>query len=138
MGRTILLYAVGLGAAAIALHWLEFRYLARAFPLETYLALVASAFVALGIWVGRRLTPRRVASGPFARNHAAVHSLGLSPREMEILEALVLGDSNKELARRLAISPNTVKTHLARVYEKLGVSRRVQAIEKARELALIP
>ena len=138
VARTILLYAGAIGLAAIGLHWLEYRYLARSVPFEIYVALIALAFAALGTWVGVRLTPRRAPSGPFVRNDAAARSLGLSPREMEILAALALGDSNKELARRLAISPNTVKTHVARIYEKLGTSRRVQAIEKARQLALIP
>lgn len=138
MARTIILYALALGLAATALNWLEYRYLVRAFSTEIYIALIAVAFVALGIWTGSRLTPRRAPEGPFQRNEAAIRSLGLSPRECEILEALASGESNKELARRLGISPNTVKTHLARVYDKLGVQRRVQAIEAARELALIP
>ncbi|WP_166040637.1 LuxR C-terminal-related transcriptional regulator [Sphingosinicella sp. YJ22] len=138
MARTIILYAVALALAVALLNWLEYRYLARAFTLEIYVALVAAAFVGLGIWAGIKLTPRRVPDGPFLRNEAAIRSLGLSPREVEILGALALGESNKEMARRLGISPNTVKTHIARVYEKLEVQRRVQAIEKARMLALIP
>ena len=138
MARTIILYALVLAGAAAVLNWLEYRYLARAFPGEIYFALVAVGFVALGIWAGTRLTPRRPAGEPFARNEAAIRSLGLSPREVEILEALAGGDSNKEMARRLGISPNTVKTHVARVYDKLEVQRRVQAIDKARSLALIP
>jgi DNA-binding CsgD family transcriptional regulator len=136
--RTIILYAIALGLAATALNWLEYRYFARAFSPQIYIALIAAAFIALGIWVGSRLTPRRAPAGPFQRNDAAIRSLGLSPRECEMLEALASGESNKELARRLGISPNTVKTHVARVYEKLGVQRRVQAIEKARLLTLIP
>lgn len=138
MARTIILYALVLAAATAALNWLEYRYLARAFSGEIYFALIAVGFVALGIWAGTRLTPRRAAGEPFARNEAAIRSLGLSPREIEILEALAGGDSNKEMARRLGISPNTVKTHVARVYDKLEVQRRVQAIAKARSLALIP
>ena len=138
MARTILLYALALAAAAGVLNWLEYRYLAHAFSGEIYVALLATGFITLGVWAGTRLTPRRSPAGPFARNDAAIRSLGLSPREVEILEALAGGESNKELARRLGISPNTVKTHLARVYEKLAVQRRVQAIEKARSLALIP
>ncbi len=138
MARTILLYALALGLAVTALNWLEYRYLVRAFPIPIYIALIAVAFVALGIWTGIRLTPRRAPDGPFRRNDAAIRSLGLSPRECEILEALADGESNKEMARRLGISPNTVKTHIARVYEKLGVQRRVQAITRARELTLIP
>lgn len=138
MARTILLYAVALAAAAALLNWLEYRYLARSFSGEIYVALVAMAFVALGIWAGIRLTPRQAAGESFVRNDAAIRSLGLSPREVEILEAMAGGDSNKEMARRLGISPNTVKTHVARVYDKLAVQRRVQAIDKARSLALIP
>jgi DNA-binding CsgD family transcriptional regulator len=138
MARTIIFYAIALAFAAAALNWLQYLYFARVFAPQIYIALIAVAFAALGAWAGNRLTPRRAQIGMFARNHAAARSLGLSAREIEVLDALALGDSNKEMARRLAISPNTVKTHLARVYEKLGVSRRVQAIEKARLLALIP
>lgn len=138
MARVIVLYALVLGLAATLLAWLEYRYLARAFSFEIYLLLVAAGAIGLGAWLGRRLMPRRAGPEPFERNAAAVRSLGLSPREVEILEALAGGDSNKEIARRLGISPNTVKTHVARVYEKLAVQRRVQAIEKARFLALIP
>jgi DNA-binding CsgD family transcriptional regulator len=137
MGRTIILYAVALALAAFALNWLEYRYYARAFSTEIYIGLLAIGFVALGIWAGVKLTPRRAGGEPFTRNDAAVRSLGLSPRECEILELLASGESNKEMARRLGISPNTVKTHIARVYEKLEVQKRVQAIEKARFLALI-
>lgn len=138
MARTIILYGLALAVAVALLDWLEYRYLARAFTIEIYLALVAAAFVVLGIWTGTKMTPRHAPAGPFQRNDAAIRSLGLSPREVEILDALALGESNKEMARRLGISPNTVKTHIARVYEKLEVQRRVQAIEKARLLALIP
>ena len=139
VGRTIILYALALGLAALALQWLEYRYVTRVFSTEIYVALVALGFIALGAWAGSRLTARaRPAEAPFARNEAAIRSLGLTSRECEILDLLASGQSNKELARRLGISPNTVKTHVARVYEKLGVQRRVQAIEKARMLALIP
>jgi DNA-binding CsgD family transcriptional regulator len=138
MARVILLYAGALGLTATLLAWLQYRYLARAFSFEIYLLLVAGGAVVFGAWLGNRLTPRRAPPGPFERNSAAVRSLGLSPRELEILDRLAAGESNKEIARRLGISPNTVKTHVARVYEKLAVQRRVQAVEKARFLALIP
>ena len=137
MARTIILYALALAVAVAALEWLEYRYLTRAFPTEIYIALLAAGFVGLGLWVGRRLTPGAPAL-VFERNAAAIRSLGLTARECEILALLASGQSNKELARTLGISPNTVKTHLARLYEKLGVQKRVQAIEKARWLALIP
>jgi DNA-binding CsgD family transcriptional regulator len=137
MARTVLLYALALALAAAALEWLKFRYVTRIHSTEVYVGLLALGFAALGLWAGRLLTPRPQAR-VFQRNDAAIRSLGLSARECEILEQLAVGGSNKEIARALGISPNTVKTHVARVYEKLEVQRRVHAIEKARELALIP
>ena len=137
MWRTIILYALALALAAAGLEWLRWRYLAHAFSTEIYIAILALGFVALGIWAGRKLTPA-ARPAEFTRNEAAIRSLGLSPRECEILALLASGRSNKELARSLGISPNTIKTHVARVYEKLEVQNRVQAIEKARWLALIP
>ena len=137
MARLIILYALALGLGAALLEWLQFRHAILALPTELYIVLVALAFVALGIWAGVRLTPRAVPAG-FERNDAAIRSLGLSPRECEILQLLASGQSNKQLARTLHISPNTVKTHIARVFEKLEVQNRMQAVEKARWLALIP
>lgn len=137
MIRTIILYALVLALAAAALQWVEFRYMARAFSTEIYVALLAACFTGLGVWAGLKLTPRAAAVS-FVRNDAAIRSLGLTARECELLAMLASGQSNKELARTLGISPNTVKTHLARLYEKLEVQKRVQAIEKARWLALIP
>ena len=137
MARTIVIYAAALALAAAVLNWLDYRHAARAFSTEIYIGLLGALFIALGAWVGRRLTP-----GPppteFRRNEEAIASLGLTPRECEILQLIASGQSNKEMARALAISPNTVKTHIAKVYEKLAVERRVQAVEKARWLALIP
>jgi len=137
MARTIILYALGLAAAAAALQWLEHRYLMRSFSTDVYIALLAFGFIGLGLWAGRRMTPGPPAPA-FERNDAAFRSLRVTAREREILELLASGRSNKALARTLGISPNTVKTHLARLYEKLEVQNRVQAIEKARWLALIP
>lgn len=137
MARTVILYALALALAVAALEWLEYRYVTRAFSTEIYVALLGAGFIALGIWAGQRLTPR-TAPAEFDRNDAAIRSLGLTPRECEILELLATGQSLKEMARALAISPNTVKTHVGHVYEKLEVQRRIQAIDKARWLALIP
>jgi len=136
VARTLLTYSIALAAAATALQWIEYRYLAHAFSYEIYLALVAVAFLALGAWAARQLTPRPVPA-KFEVNQAAIRSLGLTPRECEILERLASGQSNKELARALGISPNTVKTHIASLYAKLEVRNRVEAIGKARWLALI-
>ena len=137
MARTVLLYAVALALAAAALEWLEYRHATQAYSTEVYVALLAAGFIALGVWVGQKLTPRP-RPAEFRRNDLAIRSLGLTARECEILNLLASGQSNKEMARTLGISPNTIKTHIARVYEKLEVERRVQAIEKARWLALIP
>ncbi|HYI41634.1 MAG TPA: helix-turn-helix transcriptional regulator [Allosphingosinicella sp.] len=137
MARTVILYAFGLAAAAAALQWLDHRYLMRSFSTDVYIALLAVGFIGLGLWAGRKLTPRPPAPA-FERNDAAIRSLGVTARESEILALLASGQSNKQLARTLGISPNTVKTHLARLYEKLEAQNRVQAIEKARWLALIP
>ena len=134
----ILLYAIALALAVTALEWLEYRYVTRAFSTEIYIVLLAAAFAGLGLWAGHRLTRRRAAAAKFERNDAAIRSLGLTPRECEILGLLASGQSNKEIARQLAISPNTAKTHIASVFQKLDVQRRTQAIHKARELALIP
>lgn len=126
-----------LGLIAFVLTWLQYRHAARLFPSELYISLIAVFFAVLGIWAGRQLTtpPRRRG---FERNTAAIESLGISPREFDILDLLAEGLSNKEIARRLDISPNTVKTHLARLFEKLDVSRRTQAIRKAQALSILP
>ena len=134
---TIILAGAALAAAAFVLEWLEYRFWMRRMGVEVFLVIVAAGFAVIGLWTGMRLT-RRTAPAPFVRNDAAIASLGLTAREMEVLEALVTGESNKTLARTLGVSPNTVKTHAARLYGKLEVSGRVQAIEKARALRLIP
>lgn len=137
MRKTILIYGLALGALAFALEWLQFNYVVRAHSAEIYLLAIAAAFTALGVWAGRRLTAPR-APQPFEKNTAALASLGVTEREYEVLALLAEGCANKEIARRLDLSPNTIKTHLARLYEKLGAERRTEAVRKARELALIP
>ena len=132
-----MLYALALAAGAFVLQWLQYQYVVRAFAPELYVFVLALGFTGLGIWAGYRLTPKTVAL-PFARNDAAIRSLGLTDRELTMLERLAAGDANKEIARALEISPNTVKTHIANLYQKLEVARRTQAIQKARELQLIP
>jgi DNA-binding CsgD family transcriptional regulator len=137
MWRQVVIYGFFLALAAVGLEWLRFRHVTRIDSTEVYLAVLAIGFIALGIWVGRKLTPQP-RPAEFQRNDAAIRSLGLTERECEILGHLASGQSTKELARTFAISPNTVKTHLARVFEKLEVQNRMQAVEKARWLALIP
>ena len=137
MIRIVIIYALLLACAAFALEWLQYQYFAKAYSVELYVVLIALGFASLGIWVGHRLTAKKP-RGPFEQNSAALKSLGISGRELEVLEALADGQSNKEIGRTLDISPNTVKTHIARLYEKLQVSGRVRAIEEARSLHLIP
>jgi len=137
MAKPVALYALALATGAFALEWLEYKYVTRAFATEIYVVLIALAFTGLGIWAGHRLTPKTTAR-PFERNEAARKALGLTDREFEVLERLAAGDANKEIARALDISPNTIKTHIANLFQKLEVERRTQAIQKARELRLIP
>ena len=137
MTRTVLIWAAVLAAGALALQWLEYQYLARGFSSEIYVGLIGTAFAIGGVWVGWRLTSR-TAPQPYSRNAAAVASLGLTGQEMRVLEHLAAGRSNKEIARLLGLSPNTIKTHLANVYAKLSVNRRTQAVNLARDLGLVP
>lgn len=137
MTRIVILYALALAAGALALQWLQYQYFARVFTVETYIALIAIAFAALGVWAGMRLTARR-APTDFERNVAALAALGVTQRELQVLEHLAAGKANKEIAQALGVSPNTIKTQIASLYLKLEVQRRTQAIQKARELALIP
>lgn len=136
MWRTILIYGVSLAAGAVGLQWLQYRMLVRTHPLEIYLAIFALACMAFGAWVAVRLL-RRPPPKPFEINTQALTSLGVSERELEVLALLAAGRSNKEIAQRLAVSPNTVKTHVANLFEKLGVKRRTEAILRARELGVI-
>jgi DNA-binding CsgD family transcriptional regulator len=137
MVKSVALYGLALAAGAFVLQWLQYKYVARVFAPEIYIALIALGFTGLGVWAGVRLTPKPI-SGPFERNEAALKALGLTERELTMLERLAAGDANKEIARLLDISPNTVKTHIANLFQKLEVQRRTQAIQKARELRLIP
>jgi len=137
MKRVIALYALALAAGAFLLQWLQYKFLVRAFSVELYIALIAVAFAGLGVWAGLRLA-RRPASATFEKNAAAIASLGITTREEQVLALLAAGKANKEIAQALGVSPNTIKTQVASLYQKLEVQRRTQAIQKARDLALIP
>ncbi len=137
MSRAIILWAALLAVGAFALQWLEYQYVARVFSREIYIGIIGTAFAAGGVWLGWKLASRS-APGPFALNFAAQASLGLTGQEMKVLERLGAGKSNKDIARALGLSPNTVKTHTANLYAKLSVGSRGQAVSKARGLHLIP
>lgn len=139
MKKTIFIYGIILAAGTIFLKSIEYFYTVRFFSIEIYITLIALAFVTLGIWAGQKLTtPNQVEVIPFKKNEKAIDSLQISKRELEVLELLGKGHSNQEIANKLFISVNTVKTHLSHIYEKLDVNRRGLAVKKARLLKLIP
>ena len=146
MKKTVLIYGILGGVLIAVLKLVEYRFLVLEHSLEIYGGIVAALFSALGIWLGLKLTRtrevvREVAvpvAGPFERNQARLEELGITPRELEILEAMAAGFSNREIAERLFVSENTVKTHAGRVFGKLSAQRRTQAVQRAKEAGLIP
>jgi DNA-binding CsgD family transcriptional regulator len=130
-------YGALLAAGTLALQWLDYTRLARVHSGDIYLFLVAAAFLVLGVFVGVKAFAAPAPTA-FDGNPKAQAALGLSERELEVLHELAAGRSNKEIARQLAVSPNTVKTHVARLFEKLGAKRRTEAIRRARELGIVP
>ena len=145
MKKTVLVYGLLGGILIAALKAIEYRFLVLEHSLEIFGGLVALIFSALGIWVGLRLTRGRVVvrevpvhvSEPFVRDEARVAELGITPRELEILEAMAAGLSNREIGERLFVSENTVKTHAGRLFSKLSAQRRTQAVQLAKEAGLI-
>ncbi|MEZ4379325.1 MAG: response regulator transcription factor [Gemmatimonadales bacterium] len=150
MRRDVLLYGL-VGAVLIAvLQLVEFRWIIIEHSMAIYGGLVAVVFAGTGLWLGLRLTrptPEVVvrevevlvpAPAEFVRDEARVEALGLTPRELEILDLMAAGLSNQEIAERLFVSVNTVKTHSSRVFEKLEVRRRTQAVQQGKALRLIP
>src|SRR5215207_2602605 len=117
MLKLVILYGVSLAAGALALQWLEYQFWIRAHGAAVYVALIAAAFLGLGVWVGRRLFRREPRSVEFTPNDRARASLGITAREREVLQLLADGRSNKEIAARLGLSPNTVKTHVASLFD---------------------
>lgn len=137
MWKRVLGYGALLAAGTLALQWLDYQRMARVHSGDIYVFLIAAGFLALGVFVGVRVFGA-AAAAPFDGNPKAQAALGLSERELEVLHELAAGHSNKEIARKLEVSPNTVKTHVARLFEKLDAKRRTDAIRKARELGIVP
>ena len=137
MWKHLIAYGALLAAGTLALQWLDYQRLARMHSSDVYLFLVALAFLVLGIVLGVRVF-RGPAPAAFDGNPKAQAALGLSERELEVLHELAAGRSNKEIALRLQVSPNTIKTHVARLFEKLDAKRRTEAIRRARELGIVP
>ncbi|MBX3595113.1 response regulator transcription factor [Sphingomonas sp.] len=134
--RQVFLCGVALAAGAGLLEWLDYRWIARTHSIDLYLLIVAVAFLAIGLFAGARMFGAPLRPRP-PGNPAAQESLGISAREMAVLAELAAGYSNKEIARRLSVSPNTVKTHVARLFQKLDARRRTDAIARARALGLL-
>ena len=137
MWKRVVGYGALLAAGTLALQWLDYQRLARMHSGDIYLFLVAAAFLVLGIVLGVRVFAARTPVA-FDGNPKAQAALRLSERELEVLHELAAGRSNKEIAAHLHVSPNTVKTHIARLFEKLGARRRTEAIHRARELGIVP
>lgn len=152
MIRRVLVYGLVAGLCTALLQLIEYRWLVLEHSFEIYGGLVAALFAGLGIWLGLKLTRKQVeirevpvpvevrvpASAAFVRDESRVTAIGLTPRELEILAMMAEGLSNLEIAERAFVSENTVKTHASRVLDKLGAARRTQAVQRARELRLVP
>lgn len=150
--RTALTLGALGGALILGLRLIEYRWLVLEQSLAVYGGLVAVLFAGLGLWLGQRAhpaaaaatVPAEVAGG--SSDHAgdatpdplALERSGLTPRELEVLTLMASGLSTSEIATRAGVSENTIKTHSSRVYSKLGVERRTQAVRVAREQRLIP
>jgi DNA-binding CsgD family transcriptional regulator len=150
--RHVLIYGLIGGALIVVLKWSEYRFLVVDHAVEIYGGLVAAIFAVLGIWLGLKLTkthetvvvrevpvPTAVpAPEPFVADDKKRESLGITPRELEILKLIARGMSNREIATKLFVSENTVKTHSSRVFDKLGAKRRTQAVQMGKECGLLP
>ena len=145
--RVLLLYGLPAGLLIVALQLVEYRFLVLDHAVEIYGAIVAAIFAAVGLWLGLRLTRERVvvrevpvpmpAGTPFIVNQRQVEARAITPRELEILQLIAEGLSTREMAERLFVSENTVKTHCKRLFDKLEVNRRTKAVQVAKTLGLI-
>ena len=156
MKRHVLIFGLVGGLLIATLQYTEYRFVVIEHSVELYGALVAILFATFGIWLGLRITRSREtvretvvvrevldpaetpALEPFAPNTAQQQNLGITARELEILILIARGLSNREIATQLFVSENTVKTHCARVFDKLGAARRTQAVQRGKELGLLP
>ena len=148
MKRHVLLLGVIGGVLIAALQWAQYRFLVIDHSFEIYAGFIAAAFSALGIWIGLKLTrrePRVVVKEvpvprlpqPLVPDPKKLDDLSITPRELEILALIAQGMSNREIAEKLYVSENTVKTHSSRVFDKLGAKRRTQAVQLGKEFGLL-
>ena len=148
MKKHILIYGLCGGALILLLKLVEYRFLVVEHSIEIYGGLIALLFAALGIWLGLKLTKNKEtvvvkevllpAQNSFTLNETRLRELGITRRELEILELIARGLSNREIAEKLFVSENTVKTHSSRLFDKLSAKRRTQAVQLGKESGLIP
>jgi DNA-binding CsgD family transcriptional regulator len=150
--RQILIYALiyGLcGGLLIALlRFIEYRFIVLEHSIEIYGALIALIFAAVGIWLGLKITKKEQViverevmvpqPSAFLLNEQRLQELGITKRELEILGLIAAGLSNREIGEKLFVSENTVKTHSSRLFDKLSAKRRTQAVQRGKELGLLP
>ena len=148
----VLIYGVTGGALIVLLRLIEFRFVVIEHSIEIYGALIAALFASFGIWLGLKLTRKEVVlkevevikevaiptAEPFSVNEEQQRQLGITKRELEILALIAEGLSNREIAGKLFVSENTVKTHSSRLFDKLSAKRRTQAVQIGKEIGLIP
>lgn len=140
MKRTILLYGLSLAVLIFLLKFIEYRFLVRDLSLEFYIGAIAIFFTVLGVWAGLKLTKKKtiiITNPAFQFDQSRLDNLSISKREYEVLELMAKGLSNQEIADKLFVSLNTIKTHSSNLFLKLEVSRRTQAVQRAKELQLI-
>ena len=148
MKRHVLMYGLIGGILIALLRWSEYQFLVVEHSIEIYGGLIAATFAVLGIWLGLKLTAKRQtivvrevrvpAEGPFILDERKREDLHITRRELEILELIAQGLSNREIAEKLFVSESTVKTHSSRVFDKLGARRRTQAVQLGKEFGLLP
>src|SRR5215213_1259501 len=144
----VLIYGLSGGLLVAVLKVIEFRFLVMEHSFEIYGGLIAVLFAGVGIWLGLKLTKKKEvvivkevpvpSPAPFAVNGERLKGLGITKRELEILELIAQGMSNREIAEKLFVSENTVKTHSSRLFDKLSAKRRTQAVQIGKEMGLIP
>ncbi len=147
--KLVFFYGASLAILLFLLKWLELRFIIFDHAFEIYIGAIALIFTALGIWLTLKLTKPTIktiivekevyvnSNDTFCLNEKEVANLGLSKRELEVLQLMAEGFSNGEIAERLFVSLHTIKTHTSNLFEKMDVKRRTQAVEKAKRLQLI-
>lgn len=148
--RSVIIYGTALAVLMLLLKWLEWQFIIVDYAIEIYAGIIAVIFTALGIWLALKLSKPKTATvyidrevvvkdtGDFVLNERELNRLRISERELEVLQLMAEGLSNQQIAGRLFVSLNTIKTHSSKLFEKMEVQRRTQAVDMAKKLSLIP